>query len=81
MRPRTENLFSLNRDALVVLDEPQAIDSAADRLWQRLENPDRPAPIEPEQNFLRWEELKAALENRVSISFQELEVVTREERR
>ncbi|HTU44163.1 MAG TPA: transcription-repair coupling factor [Bryobacteraceae bacterium] len=76
VRPRTQNLLSLNRDALVIFDEPSAIDSAAERLWQRLDHPDRPAPIEPEKNFARWEELKAALEGRTRISFQELEVIT-----
>ncbi len=75
VRPRTHNLLSLNRDALVILDEPSAITSAADRLWQRLEHPDRPAPIEPEKNFARWDELQSALENRTRISFQELEVI------
>ena len=76
VRPRTHNLLSLNRDALVILDEPAAIDSAAERLWQRLDHPDRPAPIEPEKNFARWEELKATLEGRTRISFEELEVRT-----
>jgi transcription-repair coupling factor (superfamily II helicase) len=76
VRPRTQNLLSLNRDALVIFDEPGAIESAVDRLWQRLDHPDRPAPIEPEKNFARWEELKTALEGRTRISFQELEVLT-----
>ncbi|HZQ52081.1 MAG TPA: transcription-repair coupling factor [Bryobacteraceae bacterium] len=76
VRPRTHNLFGLNPDALVVIDEPGAVESAADRLWQRLEHPDRPAPIEPDKNFLRWEELAASLEKRTQISFQELEIVS-----
>ncbi len=76
VRPRTENLLALQPEALIVLDEPSGIQSAADRLWQRLEHPDRPAPIEPEKNFLRWEELQAALAERTLISFQELELIT-----
>ena len=76
VRPRTHDLISLSRDSLIVLDEPDAIASAAERLWHRLENPDRPAPIEPEKNFLRWEELTAALQSRTSINFQELELIT-----
>ncbi len=76
VRPRTQNLLSLNPDALVVLDEPTAIDSAADRLWQRLDHPERPAPIAPEANFARWEELQAALSNRTTIGIQELDVIT-----
>lgn len=76
VRPRTHSLFGLNPDALVVVDEPGAVESAADRLWQRLEHPDRPAPIEPEKNFLRWDELVGSLETRTRVSFQELEIVS-----
>jgi transcription-repair coupling factor (superfamily II helicase) len=75
VRPRTQNLFALNPDALVVLDEPEAIESAADRLWQRLEHPDRPPTIAPESNFVRWGELKSALVNRTRVSIQELELI------
>ncbi|MBV9611428.1 MAG: transcription-repair coupling factor [Acidobacteriaceae bacterium] len=75
VRPRTNNLFALAPEALIVLDEPAGIDSAADRLWQRLENPDRPAPIRPEANFARWEELKRVFDSRIRISMQELEVL------
>ncbi len=75
VRPRTHNVLSLNRDAVVVLDEPDAIESAADRLWQRLEKPDRPAPIEPEKNFIAWDEWKASLQDRTLVNLHELEVV------
>jgi transcription-repair coupling factor (superfamily II helicase) len=78
VRARTHNLLQLNRDAMVILDEPASVQSAADRLWQRLEHPDRPAPIEPEKNFLRWEELTGDLESRTLVSFEELEVVAAE---
>ena len=76
VRPRTHNLLSLSRDALVILDEPTAIFSAAERLWHRLDNPDRPPQIEPDKNYLRWEELNAAIGERTAISFQELDVIT-----
>jgi transcription-repair coupling factor (superfamily II helicase) len=76
VRPRSENVLSLAPEAIVVLDEPGAVQSAADRLWQRLEQPDRPAPIEPEKNFCRWEELSASLASRTSINFDELQLVT-----
>ncbi len=70
VRPRSQNLLSLSPDAIVVLDEPHAIASAADRLWQRLENPDRPAPIEPAKNFLAWEEWNDVLKDRTAVSFR-----------
>ncbi len=75
VRPRRSDIFSLQSDALIVLDEPSAIDSAADRLWQRLENPDRPAPIEPDKNFTRWDEVRSGLSGRTFVAFQELEVL------
>ncbi len=75
VRPRESNIFSLLPDAFVVLDEPSAIESAADRLWQRLDHPDRPALIEPEKNFARWDELRNSIAERTRISFEELEVL------
>ncbi len=75
VRQRTHNALALNRDALVVLDEPDAIESAADRLWRRLEKPDRPAPLEPQKNFLGWEEWKASLQDRTLVRLHELEVL------
>ncbi len=75
VRPRTQNLFALNSEAYVVIDEPSAVQAAADRLWQRLDNPDRPAPIAPEANFARWDELKTILAGRTRIAVQELELL------
>ena len=76
VRPRAHNLFTLHPEALLVFDEPSAIDSAADRLWQRLEHPDRPAPIPPETNFARWDDLKSSLANRAQVNIQELELLS-----
>jgi transcription-repair coupling factor (superfamily II helicase) len=70
-RPRTESILSLNANALVILDEPEAIASAAERLWLRLEEPAR---IEPEKNFARWEEIQAFLSNRTALNVRELEL-------
>ena len=75
VRPRQHQLLSLNPGALIVLDEPSAIQSAAERLWQRLENPERPAAIDPAKNFLAWDELQASLDQRTTVRFQELDVV------
>ncbi len=76
VRPRRDSIFSLASDAVLILDEPQAIESAAERLWQRLQHPDRPVPIEPEKNFATWEELDAVLAGRTRISFRELDIVS-----
>jgi transcription-repair coupling factor (superfamily II helicase) len=76
--PRENTLLSLIGESLVVLDEPGEIGSAAERLWQRLEHPDKPAPIEPEKNYVRLEELRAGLKKFTTISFQQLELITGE---
>ncbi len=76
VRPREHNIFSLQQDALILFDEPQACASAAERLWQRLDHPDRPAPLPPEKNFARWEELQSRFKNRVQVNLQELELFT-----
>ena len=75
VRPRTHNILSLTPDALVVVDEPSSIASAAERLWQRLENPERAAPIEPEKNYLRWDEMADSLAKRTQLSLEELELL------
>ena len=38
MRPRAHSLLSLVENPLVVLDEPEQIAAAAERLWKRLED-------------------------------------------
>ncbi len=76
VRPRTHDLLSLSHDALVVLVEPDAIASAAERLWHRLENPERPALIEPDKNYLQFDELTAALQSRTCINLRELDLIT-----
>lgn len=69
VRPRTDTVFSLNPRALVVLDEPEAISAAAERLWMRLAEPSR---IEPERNFATWEEIQASLDARTVVNVREL---------
>ena len=59
VRPRSHSLFSLIEKPVVVFDEPEQISTAAERLWKRLEDPDRPPPCPPEKNFFHWNELRA----------------------
>jgi len=75
-RPRTESLFSLAKNPLVVLDEPEQIASAAGRLWKRLEESDRPFPAAAEKNFYQWPELHATLQSKAEVALRELELIT-----
>jgi transcription-repair coupling factor (superfamily II helicase) len=51
VRPRTESVLSMARDAVVVWDEPEQVAGAAERLWKRLEDPERPHPVPPATSF------------------------------
>ncbi|HEX6897077.1 MAG TPA: DEAD/DEAH box helicase, partial [Bryobacteraceae bacterium] len=76
VRPRSESLFALPANPLVVLDEPEQIASAASRLWKRLEENDRPFPCPPERNFYTWPELEGELQSKAELRLRELELVT-----
>jgi transcription-repair coupling factor (superfamily II helicase) len=73
VRPRSNGILSLNPNALVILDEPEAISSAADRLWLRLNEPSR---IEPEKNFSSWNEIESGLAARTVLKFRQLELTS-----
>src|SRR5581483_4934091 len=46
-----------------------------DRLWHRLEDPERPGIATPEANFRRWGELRAKLEGSAQLALRELELI------
>ena len=81
VRPRTKSLLSLVENPLVVLDEPEHIASAADRLWKRLEETGtgRPMPCPPEANYFTWPELRDTLQANAELALRELELATSHE--
>ena len=78
-RPRTRSLFSLSPEALVVLDEPEAVAQAADRLWKRLDDEERqrqsgwPAEL-ASANYFTWGELRESLRKRTQVMLRQLDV-------
>ncbi len=76
VRPRSHSLLSLAENPLVVLDEPDQIATASTRLWKRLDDPDRPFPCPPEQNFYTWTELQESLFGKAELALRELEIIT-----
>ncbi|HYK18322.1 MAG TPA: transcription-repair coupling factor [Bryobacteraceae bacterium] len=76
VRPRSESLFSLAQNPLIVLDEPEQIAAAAGRLWKRLEESDKPFPGVAEKNFYAWPELQSTLSGKAELSLRELELIT-----
>jgi transcription-repair coupling factor (superfamily II helicase) len=74
VRPRSHSLLSFAADPVVVIDEPEQTSGAAERLWKRLEDPERPSPISAEANFFRWGEFQAHIANRMELQLRELEL-------
>ena len=72
VRPRKHSLFSVADDPVVVLDEPEQVDGAAERLWKRLDDPERPFPCPAELNFFTWQELQESLAGKAELALEEL---------
>jgi transcription-repair coupling factor (superfamily II helicase) len=70
--PREQTLAGLAGGALIVLDEPEQIRGAAERLWKRLDQLD--APELAEANFLRWEAFETAIAAREQVALRELDL-------
>src|SRR5580698_3798693 len=77
VRPRKHSLLSLTDNPVVVIDEPEQVTGASDRLWKRLQDkPDRPFPCPPEANFYTWPELRESLAGNAELALRELELIT-----
>jgi len=74
VHPRKESLLSFSPTAIVVLDEPEAINSAAERLWKRLEDPEKKPVVPSELNYFTWGEFQGAIGQRTELRLRELEV-------
>ncbi len=76
VHPRDATIFDLTPGVLAVIDEPEQIATAADRLWHRLEDAERPGVAPPDANFRRWNELRAKLEGSAQLVLHELELIS-----
>ncbi len=82
-KERSHSLLDLAPKALVLLDEPADIRSAAERLWKRLDqlSPSGSAgkdeaPDLATANFFKWEEFDPKLAQHTQIAFEELHLGT-----
>jgi transcription-repair coupling factor (superfamily II helicase) len=74
-RPREQTILDLSPNGLVILDEPEQIRGAAERLWKRLEShPD--AEHLNSANFLNWEALEDQAASRRPVLLRELDLNT-----
>ena len=74
LRPRNASIFSLVDRPLVVWDELEQVQSAAERFWKRLEQIERSPAYDPEHSYFTWEELQRRTASAPQISFKELEI-------
>lgn len=74
VRPREGDLFALSDRPIVIWDEPELTRAAAARLWKRLEDPERHAPVAPESAFRTYDDLRARAANVVQVELRELEM-------
>jgi len=79
VRPRAGSLVELLERPLIIWDEPEQLEAAAERFWERLEEDPRSAACEPERIFQRWEELRERTGRAVQVWFRELAVIGRRE--
>ena len=70
---REQTLLDLEAGALIVLDEPEQIRGAAERLWKRLDAQEDFAEFAA-ASFLQWEELETRLAGRRQVAFRELDL-------
>ncbi len=74
VRERPASLFSLLRKPVVIWDEPELSRAAAERLWKRLRDPERPSPCPPELVFHEWDDLRANVSGAAEIELRELDL-------
>jgi len=72
VRPHPASVLDLSERPIILWDEPEQLRGAAERLWKRLDSPERPPLCPPERIFLRWEELEAPAARTPSVALREL---------
>lgn len=75
-RPRNTSILGIMNDPVVVWDESEALKSAAERLWTRLLNPEKPSHYPADAAFFQMEDLLAEANRHTAVSLRELELIT-----
>lgn len=73
--PRPAHVFDLQQDALIILDEPEQIRAASERLSQRLAADTRHETVPTQSIFLTHDEFAETLLNRATLSIREIELL------
>jgi len=72
VRPRDSSIFRMVERPVVIWDEPEQLRGAAERLWKRLEDPERHAPAPPGGIFLTHAQLSEEAAGATCIEMREL---------
>ncbi len=72
--PREKSFIDLASEANIILDEPEQIRAAEERLWKRLDQSD--APELAAANFFHWTDLEQPISQRPLIAIRELDLDT-----
>ena len=73
--PRETNLFDLQLDALILLDEPEQIRGAAERFWKRLNENARSETVPNKAIFYSVEDWAKMIEHRATLALRQLELI------
>jgi len=73
--PRETNLFDLQLDALILLDEPEQIRGAAKRFWKRLNENGRADTVPNDAIFYSMEDWARMMESRATLALRQLELI------
>jgi transcription-repair coupling factor (superfamily II helicase) len=74
VRPRQSSVFGLLDRAIVVWDEPEQVQAAAERFWKRLEQIERSPAYDPERIFFRPEELVSLTARAARLDIKQLDI-------
>ena len=72
--PRTGFLTRLAERAALVVDEPEQVQGAAERLWKRLDDAPPTAADLAQRNFWRWEDLATDLSRTATLELRQIDL-------
>jgi transcription-repair coupling factor (superfamily II helicase) len=74
VKQRQTSVFSLLDRPILIWDEPEQVQAAANRFWTRAEQTERSAAYDPDRIFFRWKEVERQSGTLPRIAFKQLEI-------
>jgi transcription-repair coupling factor (superfamily II helicase) len=74
VRPREASIFGLLEKLVLLWDEPEAVRSAAQRHWKRLEQVEKSGAFDPDRIYFRPEDLERQVGHCAQVALKELEL-------